>query len=218
MVFLYSKFSGEEFIEVDSEQFKHLKARRVNVGDRIDVRNLKDGYNYIYEIKNIDRKSASLELIFKHSILQNENLLSLAWAVVEPSVVEKTLPLLNELGVKNLYFVYTDFSQKNFKIDLERCERILINSSQQCGRNDIINVKIYENFDKFIAGFKSVSLIHFGGKNLNLANKDELFFIGPEGGFSDREISLVTNKYGLNIPYILKSNTAIVSVAAKFSV
>lgn len=218
MVFLYSKFSGEEFIEVDSEQFKHLKARRVNVGDRIDVRNLKDGYNYIYEIKNIDRKSASLELIFKHSILQDENLLSLAWAVVEPSVVEKTLPLLNELGVKNLYFVYTDFSQKNFKIDLERCERILINSSQQCGRNDIINVKIYENFDKFIAEFNSVSLIHFGGKNLNLANKDELFFIGPEGGFSDREISLVTNKYGLNIPYILKSNTAIVSVAAKFSV
>lgn len=35
-------------LTIDQDQFKHLKARRVSVGDEQDVRNLKDGYNYIY--------------------------------------------------------------------------------------------------------------------------------------------------------------------------
>ena len=219
MVFLYSRLSGDEIIEIDSEQFKHLKARRLNLGDRIDVRNLNDKFNYIYEIKEIDRKKATLELVFKHSVVvENESSLALAWAVVEPAVIEKTLPLLNELGVKNLYFVYTDFSQKNFKLDFERMKRILINSSQQCGRNDIINLEIYSSFDEFVDKFSNISLINFGGKNLNLASENETFFIGPEGGFSEDEVLKAKTYYALNTSNILRSNTAIISVAAKFSV
>ncbi|NLK65922.1 MAG: 16S rRNA (uracil(1498)-N(3))-methyltransferase [Campylobacteraceae bacterium] len=217
MVFLYSKFSGDEFIELDGDEFRHLKVRRVKLGDRVDVRNLKDGYNYIYEIKEFDRRKATLELVFKHSVIvENESNLTLAWAVVEPAVIEKTLPLLNELGVKNLYFVYTEFSQKNYKLDFERMERILINSSQQCGRNSIINLEIFGGFDEFVDKFSNVSLINFGGKSLNLASENELFFIGPEGGFSVDEALKVKTHYALNTSNILRSNTAIVSVAAKF--
>ncbi|MSN95702.1 16S rRNA (uracil(1498)-N(3))-methyltransferase [Campylobacter sp. FMV-PI01] len=215
MVFLYSKFSGDEIIGVNESQFKHLKARRLNLGDRIDVRNLKDGYNYIYEIKKIDRKKAFLELVFKHSVEKIDHFLTLAWAVVDPNVIEKTLPYLNEMGVGKLILVYSDFSQRNFKFDTDRMERILISSSQQCGRNSVMETEIFNDIDQFISKYNNVALIDFDGEKFKKPAFDEIFFIGPEGGFSDREKQKFRKKYALNLPYILRSNTAILSVASK---
>ncbi|CZE50398.1 16S rRNA (uracil(1498)-N(3))-methyltransferase [Campylobacter geochelonis] len=215
MTFLYSKMAGDEQIVVENEQFNHLKARRAKLSERIDVRNLKDGFNYIYEIREIGRKSANLELIFKNSVAEIEHKLSLAWAVVEPSVIEKTLPMLNEMGVFKLIFVYCDFSQKNIKLDLDRFERILIASSQQCGRNSLLQIEVLKDSKEFFDKFSQISLIDFGGKNLANATLDEIFFIGPEGGFSQEERELFNKSYGLNSPYILRSNSAIVAIASK---
>ncbi|CZE46035.1 16S rRNA (uracil(1498)-N(3))-methyltransferase [Campylobacter geochelonis] len=215
MTFLYSKMAGDEQIVVENEQFNHLKARRAKLSERIDVRNLKDGFNYIYEIREIGRKSANLELIFKNSVAEIEHKLSLAWAVVESSVIEKTLPMLNEMGVFKLIFVYCDFSQKNIKLDLDRFERILIASSQQCGRNSLLQIEVLKDSKEFFDKFSQISLIDFGGKNLANATLDEIFFIGPEGGFSQEERELFNKSYGLNSPYILRSNSAIVAIASK---
>ncbi|WP_141071069.1 RsmE family RNA methyltransferase, partial [Campylobacter fetus] len=137
MKFLYDENAKNEILEIKGDSFNHLKARRQNVGDRIDIRNLKDGYSYIYEITKFERK-ATCELVFKSLTKSLDSELILAWAVVDPSVIEKSLPSLNELGVKKIIFVYTDFSQKNIKLDFDRFRRILIGSSQQCGRNSII--------------------------------------------------------------------------------
>lgn len=120
MKFLYSNEAGNERICLQNEQFLHLKVRRAKLGERIDVRNLKDGQNYIYEIANLDKKSAELSLVFKHSLESDAPNLSLAWAIVDTKAIEKTLPSLNEIGVGKLIFFYSDFSQKNFKIDKDR--------------------------------------------------------------------------------------------------
>ncbi|NLY03965.1 MAG: 16S rRNA (uracil(1498)-N(3))-methyltransferase [Campylobacter sp.] len=214
MVFLYSKFCGDEILNIDGEQLKHLKARRVKVGDRLDVRNLHDGYNYIYEILSFDRKSVNLELIFRSTVVDFISQITLAWAVVELSVVEKTLPSLNELGVKKLCLVYSEFSQKDVKINLERVNRILINSSQQCGRNSIMEVEIYENVDELCSKVGEVAIVDFGGESLNLATRNEVLFIGPEGGFSKDEKKRFKS-YSLNSVSILRSNTAIIATASK---
>lgn len=213
MVFLYDKNAGDELLKIND--FKHLKARRVQENQRIDIRNLKDNYNYIYEITQISKKEISLELVFKHSLPKDELFLSIAWAVVDPIVIEKTLPTLNEIGVKKIFFVYTEFSQKNFKLDLERFERILINSSQQCGRNSIIEFEIYNSFDEFLTKFDNIALVDFGGEKIQNLNKNKIYFIGPEGGFSENERLKVKDKVGLNSPFILKSNSAVVGIASK---
>lgn len=215
MVFLYDEKSGNEILEIKNDQFSHLKARRVQVGDRIDVRNLKDGFNYIYEIREISRKNAILELVFKNSVLNLRHEFSIAWAVVEPSVIEKTLPSLNELGVGKIIFVYSEFSQKNVKLDFERFERILINSSQQCGRNSMIEFEVFDNMQDFLKKYKKVALIDFGGKSLDNLELDELLFVGPEGGFSQNERDMIKKSYGLNSNYILRSNSAILGVCSK---
>ncbi|EPH09835.1 RsmE family RNA methyltransferase [Campylobacter ureolyticus ACS-301-V-Sch3b] len=213
MVFLYDKNAGDELLKIND--FKHLKARRVQTSQRIDIRNLRDNYNYIYEITEISKKEISLELVFKHSLPKDELFLNIAWAVVDPIVIEKTLPTLNEIGVKKIFFVYTEFSQKNFKLDLERFERILINSSQQCGRNSIIEFEIYSSFDEFLTKFDNIALVDFGGEKIQNLNKNKIYFIGPEGGFSENERLKVKDRVGLNSPFILKSNSAVVGIASK---
>ncbi|WP_172201966.1 16S rRNA (uracil(1498)-N(3))-methyltransferase [Campylobacter sp. RM16188] len=215
MKFLYSRQAGEEQICLQNEQFLHLKARRAKLGERIDVRNLKDGQNYIYEIVNLDRKSAELSLVFKHSLEDEELNFNLGWAIIDTKVIEKTLPSLNEIGVSKLIFFYSDFSQKNFKIDKDRLERILINSCEQCGRNSLMQIEIYKNLDEVLNSYKDIALVDFGGENFENYKQTELLIIGPEGGFSQIEREKTGKKYSLNSKNILRSQTAILSVAAK---
>ena len=117
MVYFYDETAGNEQLKITNEQFSHLKARRLKAGERIDVRNLKDGFNYIYEIMEISRKEALCELIFKNSVIEKTPDFTVAWAVVENAVIEKTLPSLNEIGIGKVILVYSDFSQKNIKPD-----------------------------------------------------------------------------------------------------
>ncbi len=214
MRFLYDENAGNDFLEIKGDNFNHLKARRVSVGERLDIRNLKDGYSYLYEIKEFSRK-AVCELVFKSLAKNYESDLTLAWAVVQPSVIEKALPSLNEIGVTKILFVYTDFSQKNIKLDFDRFERILIGSSEQCGRNSIIKFEIFASVSELLKVYENVSLVDFGGVNLDTASKNEILFVGSEGGFSDAERAKFAKSYALNSPNILRSNTAIISVAAK---
>ncbi len=214
MVFLYDKNGGDEILEIKGENFLHLKARRKKVGDRIDIRNLKDGFNYVYEIFEF-KKSAKLSLIMRHSAIEKLEDFSVAWAVVEPCVIEKTLPSLNEMGVKKLFLVYSEFSQKNIHLDIDRFERILFRSSEQCGRNSILQIEIFKNFDDFVKKYKNIVLIDFEGENLSNFNLNEIPFIGPEGGFSAKEREKISKKYFLNSKFILRSNSAIIGVCGR---
>ena len=134
----------------------------------------------------------------------NRDNFEIAWACVESSVIEKTLPSLNEMGVDVLHLVYCDFSQKNVRYDMDRFERILIGSCEQCGRNSLMKIEIWQKFDDFIAKCENLE-----------KSEDEILFIGAEGGFSQHERAKIKRKFGLNSPNILRSNTAIISVCAK---
>ena len=76
--------------------------------------------------------------------------------------------------------------------------------------------EIYKNLDELMSFYKNISAINFGGKSLNEKKDDELLIIGPEGGFSEEETAKFKNSYCLNTKNILRSQTAVISVAAKF--
>lgn len=217
MEFLYSKMAGDA--EIWLNDISHLKARRLKIGDQINIRNFGVCVNFVYEIAEISRKSYKICLIKHDSIAQYSLNLTLAWGIIEPKIIEKTLPFLNEIGVKKLIFVRCDFSQRNFHINFQRCENILIESSQQCGRNSLLEMEIYENLSDFLSTYKNVARVDFTAQNgdaktLNLYN-DEILFIGPEGGFSSNERTKIPNFFTLNTKFILRSQSAIKAVASK---
>ncbi|NPA51233.1 MAG: RNA methyltransferase, partial [Epsilonproteobacteria bacterium] len=108
-------------------------------------------------------------------------------------------------------------SQRNFKINFERLKKILIASSQQCGRENIMEIEVVDSLYKFKESYPDSYMLNFSDRII----QKELFSIkevvvGPEGGFDKEEVNLYKDKIvGFDTPYILKSQTAVVAISSK---
>ena len=220
MQFVYDKFSKNEILELVDENYNYIiKARRHKIDDEIYFRNLEDDFIYLYKIVEINKKSATLTLVnSEKKVIENSRKLHLVWCVVDPKTVEKSISSLNEIGVDKITFVYSDFSQKNFKINIEKLNKILINSSSQCGRSSIIKLEISKTLDSFLTQNPKSYILDFSNNFID-DKKDEIdtLVIGCEGGFSKREKSNFNKDFvvGFNSNLILRSETAIVSATSK---
>ncbi|CAM3842065.1 16S rRNA (uracil(1498)-N(3))-methyltransferase [Arcobacter cloacae] len=220
MQFTYDEFCGENILEIKDEVYNYLiKARRHKIDDEIYFRNLKDENLYLYKIVLIDKKKAILNLLnSEKKILINNKTLHIGWCVIDPKTVEKYIASLNEMGVDRISFIYSDYSQKNFKINIEKLEKILINSSCQCGRSDIIKLDIYKNLNEFISKNQNVYFLDFSTTLID-EKKDEIktIVIGCEGGFSNNERENFDKDFivGFDSNLILRSETAVLAVCSK---
>ncbi len=214
MQFLYHAEAGKESLKLKGEEFTHLKARRVKENDDLALRNLEDDFIYHYKISNLQRNSCVLDFLNKTLKPSPKSALNLALAVIDVKILEKTLPFLNELGVANLHLVFTEFSQRNFKLDFKRLDKIIISSCEQCGRSHKMQIQNYKNVQEFNQVFPNAILIDFEGEDKEF-DENKVYFIGPEGGFSQKEKQLFKEKICLKSPNILKSQSAIIAVASK---
>lgn len=220
MIFLYSDEAGQERIKLRGEEYKYLvKVRRHRVGDQIAFRALKDSKTlYSYEIDTITPRELVLTLISsKEKEIKPLRFLHTGWCVVDPKTVEKALPALNEIGVGRISFIYCERSQKNFKIDEKRLQRILRSSNQQCGRSDFMEFGFYKNLGEFLQNYPDVKVFDFCENYLEEQADFEHILIGCEGGFSPKERKLLAKQevFSLKTPLVLRSESAVLSVAAK---
>lgn len=220
MQFIYDKNAKNELLKIEDENYNYIvKARRHKLYDILDFRNLEDDFLYSYKISQIDKKSLFLNLLKKEEkIIENSKKIHLAWCIVDPKTIYENISSLNELGVDKITFVYSDFSQKNFKINFEKLEKILINSSSQCGRSSIIKLDIYKNIDTFIKDNPDTYFLDFSQTSIDSKVLDiKTLMIGTEGGFSKRERELFNKNFivGFSSNLILKSQTAIISATSK---
>lgn len=217
MQFLYSEDAGNNRLLLVGEEHKYLfKVRRFEVGKEISFRNMKDEMLYRYRIENITKKEATLIMIDSyHDSKRTEKSLHILWCMIDTKVIEKTLPMLNQIGVSKITFLYCARSQKNFRVDLIRLEKILINSCQQSGRSDLMVLEVLDSLEDTMARYGDFSVMDFGGGK-EMAGV-EAIMIGCEGGFSENEREKLKNhqKIGLNSPFILKSETAALTFASK---
>ncbi|RUM44637.1 MAG: 16S rRNA (uracil(1498)-N(3))-methyltransferase [Hydrogenimonas sp.] len=218
MQFLYHPDAGLPELMIEQEAYRYIfKVRRHKEGERIALRNLTDHTLYFYRIDQVTRREAKLLYLDQEErIVMPHNGLHLGWCVIDPKTVEKSLPMLNELGVAKISFVYCERSQKNFKVDFERLRRILINSSQQCGRSVMMELESFPSIEAYFEHYPESAILDFGGTPLTHEATIRSILIGCEGGFSDTERTLFATHpiYGLATPLILRSETAAVSLAS----
>ena len=218
--YLFNEDSGKDVLKLKGEDYKYLfKVRRHDVDDVLYFRSKNKSQElYKYKVLFIDAKSASLELLsseIKEVGAKKE--FHLAWCVIDPKSVEKVLPSLNEIGVTKITFIYCERSQKNYKVDLKRYERILETSSQQCGRSTDMKFEIVKNISTFLQEHKDVSVLDFCDNVLDKEDDIKIALIGCEGGFSETERGLLKslNNFRLDTPMILRSESAAVAIASK---
>lgn len=220
MQFLFNDEAGKSSLKLKGEEYKYLfKVRRHNVDDVLYFRTrVKSEELHTYRVVSLDGRCASLEHIsMEVKEIKPEKELHIAWCVVDPKSVEKVLPSLNEIGVAKISFIYCARSQKNFKTDLQRYERILETSSQQCGRSKPIIFDVYKNLDDFLSAYPQTIVLDFCDEVLTCDNEVSTVLIGCEGGFSqeEREKMQKLKRFRLDTPMILRSESAAMSIAAK---
>jgi 16S rRNA (uracil1498-N3)-methyltransferase len=212
------KTTGEANLSLQGDEHRYIfKVRRHREGEMIALRNLKDERLYHYKILSLSKKEALLSL--EHSELLSvsaKQKLHLAWCVIEPKNIEKVLPTLNEMGVDEITFIYCERSQKSFKLDFARLEKILLNSSQQCGRSSLMKLSLGESLESFVEQYPETVMLNFSENKLNKSSDVSTIAIGCEGGFTSEEVALFENRmFGFETPLILKSESAVCAVASK---
>ena len=220
MRFLFDDNAGKERLSLKGESFKYIiKVRRHQVGDELGFRKQESSETlHRYKIASVDGRSAVLELISSvNEVVAASKKLHIGWCVVDSKSVEKVLPLLNELGVAKITFIYCDRSQKNFKPDFKRYERILESSMQQCGRSNIMVFDEMKNIESFINENPQTVVFDFCDEVLGDGSDIDTVLIGSEGGLSEAERALLENQriVRLDTPMILRSETAATAIASK---
>lgn len=219
MIFMFDDDAGTELLSIKNENFKYLfKVRRHLVNDIIKFRNPKNPLIlYRYKVTSIQGRHAFLNLEDETlSVVKANKSLHLAWCMIDPKSVEKVLPSLNELGVEKITFIYCERSQKNFKVDFRRLERILLSSMQQCGRSEMMLFDTCNSLEEFIHHYPSTVMLDFCDTVLKGDAPIDTVLIGTEGGFCESERALLRNqrRFRLDTPLVLRSESAAVAISS----
>ena len=220
MQFLFNDDAGKNTLKLKGEEYKYLfKVRRHSVDDVLCFRTRsKSEELHTYKVTYLDGRSADLEYIGSEiKEINADKELHIAWCVVDPKSVEKVLPSLNEIGVSKISFIYCARSQKNFKTDIQRYERILETSSQQCGRSKKIELEVFKNLDVFLKSNPETVVLDFCDTVLSCDDEVGTVLIGCEGGFSEDERQKLEGlkRFRLDTTMILRSESAAVAIASK---
>lgn len=220
LIYVFDEQAGQTQLTLKGELHKYLiKVRRHGVGDELAFRNKDDVKTlHTYKIVDVEPRSATLELIDSNVFEVNATKeLHIAWCVIDAKSVEKVLPSLCEIGVSKISFIFCERSQKNFKPDFKRYERIVEASMQQSGRTSQMAFDAYKNIDTFVQEYPDTKVFDFTDNVLSGDSDFQRVLIGCEGGFSKAEKELLQTQevFRLDSPMVLRSESAVMAVASK---
>lgn len=220
LIYIFDEQAGQTQLTLKGELHKYLiKVRRHDIGEELAFRNRDDIKTlHRYKILDIEPRSATLELIDSKLLEVNATKeLHIAWCVIDAKSVEKVLPSLCEIGVSKISFIFCERSQKNFKPDFKRYERIVEASMQQSGRTSLLAFDTYKNIATFIQEYPDTKVFDFTDNVLSGDSSFKRVLIGCEGGFSkvEKELLQTQEVFRLNSPMVLRSESAVMAVASK---
>jgi len=220
VIYTFCDDAGKESLHIKGELYKYLiKVRRHNVGDELSFRSHDDiKILHTYKLLHVEPRNAELSLISsKIKEVKADKSLHVGWCIIDVKSIEKVLPSLCEIGVDKITFISCARSQKNFKIDFKRFQRIQEASMQQSGRSSYIDFDTCNCIKDFIELNPNTKVFDFCENTLENTNNFETVLIGCEGGFSKDERNILKNQdsFKLDSPMVLRSESAVLAVASK---
>lgn len=196
MQLFFSEINDNKVI-FSADEKKHLtKVLRKQEGDIISVIDGK-GYLYSTKINSLDKNSSLIEIIKKEKKKKRHNYhLHIGIAPTKNiSRFEWFLEKATEIGIDEITPIICNRSERK-KINIQRCNRILISSIKQSLKFYKPKLNVPSNFSDFIneklEGDKLIA--HCLKTEKNKINKSNLkkytILIGPEGDFTENEINL----------------------------
>lgn len=217
--------SGDTFDISDQDLIAQWRTVfRYNVGSQVILFD-GTGVDYLVMITSLRNLGATVEVIEKKKNKSMPKLnLTLCMGIIKKDNFELVVQKATELGVGHVIPVLCERSEKK-NINTERLKKIVIESSEQSGRGDLTVIhEIVELSDLLQLGTlpEDKIVLHPDGQYVGdilqaKTPSDLAVFIGPEGGFSDRELKEFAEHNTPSIslgPQILRAETASIAVAS----
>ena len=219
MLYLYNKEAGKPPLTPSGDDHRYIfKVRRHKAEDVLHLRNLEDGLLHTYRVSHIDKRSVMLDLKESQTVeVKAKHSLHIGWCIIDPKSIEKVLPSLNEMGVEKITFIYCKRSQKSFKPDFKRLKKILLNSSQQSGRSNMMQLETADTLESFVHKNPESKMLNFSENNFVSNSKFDTMVIGCEGGFHEDEEALFQAEdiVGFDTGLVLRSESAVCAVSSQ---
>lgn len=180
-------------------QWRHVF--RYNVGSEVI---LFDGSGQEFDavIEKLNNREAEVRLVSERQGIVPTQKVTLYQSLLKKDKTEWVIEKATELGVSKIVPIISERSEKK-GFNLERAQKIAIEASEQCGRAD---VPIIESSQQLVASIEGLEgeIIVFDKDNSSptpsLTTREgatppsSAIFIGPEGGWTEKEIEFFKNK------------------------
>lgn len=205
-------------VHLAPDQMHHASVvLRLEVGDAVRVFNGRDG-EWSCEITNLKKNTVVCRELLKKQT--SELGTTIICPLINPNKFSILLEKVTELGVTDIVPIITQYTQyKDF--NRRKAEQIIIHACEQSGRLTLPQLHDVVKLQEFLQDYKGIGRILVGDERLGssrlreVVQKQDVFLIGPEGGFSDDEFELFKKydfirlfSFGKNI---LRSETAAVA-------
>jgi len=194
----YTEIFPNKIVEISKEDRKYIfSVLRLKIGNSIIVI---DGKGKSFEAKIIDKNKLEIIEEDKKNIEDPFSLI-LCQALLKGEKMDMIIQKTTELGVKKIIpFVSERCILKNTN-KIERWRKIAKEASEQSGRNFVPEITDLTNFENLISKIdngllfweKEEKPLIYLIKELDIS-KPIFLLIGPEGGFSEKEILNVREK------------------------
>lgn len=206
---------------------------KFKIGESIAIFNSLNTFDYIYNIKNIDKKSIFLSFNNKEENLSQDierNIVNLYISLIKKDNLDLILTKCTEIGIFSFTPIISErVEKKNIaSFNKKRGEKIIIEAIEQSGWRNVPNIFDLKTLEEALKGLQNKSeientfILDIGEVNNMRVNKNEAInlFIGPEGGWTENERELFkkykikTISFGKNV---LRAETAAIVGAFKFT-
>jgi 16S rRNA (uracil1498-N3)-methyltransferase len=226
--YISTPISQNEFDITDKDLVHQWKnVFRYNVGSQVVLFD-GAGADFLCLISSLRNLGATVKVLQKKptvDISQRKNIW-LCVAILKKDNFDWVVQKATEIGVTNILPVLCEHSEKR-KLNIERMQKIATEASEQSGRGDIPIIHTSQTLSEiFQAGklpqekvFFDQSGMPFSQYRVGTNQVSFALFVGPEGGFSEKEVSFLRD---YNVPavslgaQILRAETAAICAAGLF--
>ncbi len=214
-----NSFSSDSLVHQLSHVF------RLHKGDNVIFFN-GTGTDYECEIVSLEGDEVVFRTIETYPVKrQSEVRITIALSLIKKDNVEWVIQKCTELGVSEFVPVISERSEKK-GFNSERATKIMIEALEQSGRSDMVKISEPMTLADFLESEKrKMFAFHVTGDTFKKSDVptvgEVVLCIGPEGGWSEKEMDMFKEKGAviskLDTP-VLRAETAAIAVATVFLV
>lgn len=203
-----------------------LNVRRFKIGDEIQVQT-EDGKRYLAEITEVSSRSMSVKLVSEAQLpVPQSREIRLAIGYISENNLDLVIQKSTELGASEIIIFQAEHSPHAIKSDrlahkLERWNAIALNACEQLGRPTPPVIRYVDSISKALLHSAQTTCIFLEQntkpfRDVKLSDATPItLFIGPEGGWSEPELDLITTNPVAKLvsiaPFTLRAETAAIA-------